>query len=102
MMKCDILHAPDLLWGSNMPCAEDGSPLLYWALEAYQQGVPVVVRRVPLGTDGKSPVGLKVQHVMRVVQRFEQFTDKVQRIKDSKIDECLKLVKIHLLSIFEY
>jgi len=53
------LRAHDLLWVSETPMATDGAPLPDWAVAAYQQGAPVVVRRAPRGADGPIPVGLR-------------------------------------------
>ncbi len=53
------LRAHDLLWVSDTPMAADGAPLPDWAITAYRQGAPVVVRRAPRSTDGSVPVGLR-------------------------------------------
>jgi len=53
------LRAHDLLWVSETPMAADGAPLPDWAITAYRQGAPVVVRRAPRSTDGSVPVGLR-------------------------------------------
>ncbi|WP_343660409.1 malonate decarboxylase holo-ACP synthase [Ralstonia sp.] len=53
------LRAHDLLWVSETPKAMDGAPLPDWAITAYRQGAPVVVRRAPRGSDGAVPVGLR-------------------------------------------
>lgn len=53
------VRAHDLLWVSDTPMAADGAPLPNWAITAYRQGAPVVVRRAPRSTDGSVPVGLR-------------------------------------------
>jgi len=53
------LRAHDLLWMSELPTTADGAPLPDWAIAAYRQGAPVVVRRAPRGADGSVPVGLR-------------------------------------------
>ncbi|MBB0022251.1 malonate decarboxylase holo-ACP synthase [Ralstonia pickettii] len=58
-MTSTPLRAHDLLWVSETPVAMDGAPLPDWAVTAYRQGAPVVVRRAPRGSDGSVPVGLR-------------------------------------------
>lgn len=53
------LRAHDLLWVSEMPTAMDGAHLPDWAVAAYEQGAPAVVRRAPRGDTGSVPVGLR-------------------------------------------
>lgn len=58
-MTSTPLRAHDLLWVSETPVAMDGAPLPDWAVTAYRQGAPVVMRRAPRGSDGSVPVGLR-------------------------------------------
>ena len=54
MMTRELLRAHDLLNSSRMPQMPNDTPLPDWALAAWLQDAPMVVRRAPRGAGRKS------------------------------------------------